>query len=47
MIYFFININNYGIAPYTTDGTNPATMKIAQPPPYPSTTSYDNHGLVK
>jgi hypothetical protein len=35
--------NNYGIAPYTTDGTNPATMKIAQPPPYPSTTSYDNH----
>ena len=36
-----------GIAPYTTDGTNPATMGIAQPPPYPSTTSYDNHGLVK
>ena len=38
---------NNGIAPYTTDGTNPATMGIAQPPPYSSTTAYDNHGLVK
>jgi hypothetical protein len=39
--------NNYGIAPYTTDGANPAPMAIAQPPPYSSTTAYDNHGLVK
>ena len=39
--------SNNGIAPYPTDGTNPATMGIAQPPPYPSTTAYDNHGLVK
>jgi hypothetical protein len=38
---------NNGIAPYTTDGANPAPMAIAQPPPYSSTTAYDNHGLVK
>ena len=38
---------NNGIAPNPTDGANPATMGIAQPPPYSSTTAYDNHGLVK
>jgi hypothetical protein len=30
---------NNGMAPYPTDGTNPVTMGIAQPPPYPSITA--------
>ena len=38
---------NGGAAPYPTDGTNPATMGIAQPPPYESKATYDNRGLVK
>ena len=38
---------NNGIAPNPTDGANPATMGIAQPPPYPSTTAYDNPLLLK
>ena len=38
---------NGGAAPYPTDGTNPATMGIVQPPPYESKATYDNHGLVK
>ena len=38
---------NGGAAPYPTDGTNPATMGIVQPPPYESNATYYNHGLVK
>jgi hypothetical protein len=38
---------NGGATPYPTDGTNPATMGIAQPTPYESKATYDNHGLVK
>ena len=36
---------NIGIAPYPTDGTNPATMGIAQPPRIRQ--QLHNHGLVK
>jgi len=39
--------SNGGTAPYPTNGTNPATMGIVQPPPYQSTTADDNHELVK
>ena len=30
---------NNGTVPYPTDGTNPATMGIVQPPPYESKTA--------
>ena len=36
---------NNGIAPYPIDGTNPATMGIAQPPRIRQ--QLHNHGLVK